>query len=1001
EDHKKPLFGVIFNTFSAEDDPLLFITVGHNRYFSVLQLFFQVTMYECMQDGKIKLLQAYADPCHFVGHGTAVNELKVYPRDHNMLLSVSRDNTMRLWNIQKGNCVVIFGGVDGHRDEVLSADFNIDGSKLISCGMDHSLKMWRMDNEPIQEAIRNSNYVDCVRWMGDFVLSKSCENCIILWKAGSLEERSWRVKEGKVSILHRFDYRDCDIWYMRFCIDSEQKVKFVICLNDADPPKLKCPDSCVCSETFAVFTCRNFFKVTGHEFSSVTKEIHLTRNFHGPLLNGTFQNLNSLEVINISDSMVNFIQNGAFSGLSKLKQLILSGNSIELLDNTGELFKDTRQLEILDLSRNQLNFLPDEPFRFLPNLKVLNVSYNHLLTARLGPRFQVTTSLHVLDFSGNKIDSVQAGDFAACHSWDLIPKSVNFSDCDLKTLEADAIKAFKNLDFLGLASNLDFTYENMTLYLEALSDVTLKKLDLSYTNFSNKINLSDFTVDNLGRLSLQELYLAGNEFSSIDENLLSYLSLKKLDLRSNRLQSLDNGIAKLDQLKHLDLANNEISSVSELFKDNVGNLEFFRIANNKLTEASGINLVKAVKATEVDLSDNLLESFNIPRQLMKLKILKLQRNKLSSLNNGEPLIGLKELTHLDVSENRLSALNAFMFRDSNFIGHVNFAKNEINTISHQSFVPNCPKFLDLSENKLEAVHHFGWHDVETIILRKNLISEIHEQAFFFLHGLKDLDIHGNFILELPVDVFSQATNITSLDMHSNNMSDSQMLYEVLKPLNSLKHIDISFNNFTNFDISPLPLSNNFELVDINLSFNRLKSINPEVFSTFKLLKTVDFSRNPFHCGCENVELQNWLKTTSVQILNTQNYGYICRSPIIRGGKTLMDFEIKTFECNRNLFYIVLFSSIGGGAMFIAVAIAIGCYLVKCRRKGNLDIQSKSESVDLLGYEKKAKSDPVNEAVSPDHYVQQIRNNYIQGSPSDTLIDVEFENPNLLIDTRAY
>lgn len=71
-----------------------------------------------------------------MGHGAAIHELKVHPVDDSLIISCSKDESIRLWNIRTSVCVAIFAGDKGHRDEVLSCDFHPLGKCFVSAGID-------------------------------------------------------------------------------------------------------------------------------------------------------------------------------------------------------------------------------------------------------------------------------------------------------------------------------------------------------------------------------------------------------------------------------------------------------------------------------------------------------------------------------------------------------------------------------------------------------------------------------------------------------------------------------------------------------------------------------------------------------------------------------------------------------------------------------------------------------------------------------------------------
>ncbi len=249
--------------------------------------------------GVIKVIDTYRRSLFLTlsGHGDEITDMKFSPTNEWLLLTSSKDESIRLWNLQRGVNVAVFTGHDGHRGQVLSIDWHCSGTKFVSGGMDNMIKMWKVlhdegdqqacselhndivDNEDgVETALRNSfqvtpedwgayidgaqsfsvsekqssssfrtvyrqrpcfstnkvhtDYVDCVQFVGDLILSKSVHNVVVLWKPLLIHEEDENDYDPKqddhqnvknsnripssILFLREFTINHCNSWFVRF-----------------------------------------------------------------------------------------------------------------------------------------------------------------------------------------------------------------------------------------------------------------------------------------------------------------------------------------------------------------------------------------------------------------------------------------------------------------------------------------------------------------------------------------------------------------------------------------------------------------------------------------------------------------------------------------------------------------------------------------------------------------------------------------------------------------
>lgn len=125
----------------------------------------QTLLVSCSSDLMIKIWDPskdYANVRTLAGHDHSVSAVRFLTLTNNLIVSASRDATLRIWDVLTGYCLRVIGSCDAWIRDVSPS---VDGRWLVSGGKDHKATVWELSNgssaEPKAVLIGHQNDIQC------------------------------------------------------------------------------------------------------------------------------------------------------------------------------------------------------------------------------------------------------------------------------------------------------------------------------------------------------------------------------------------------------------------------------------------------------------------------------------------------------------------------------------------------------------------------------------------------------------------------------------------------------------------------------------------------------------------------------------------------------------------------------------------------------------------------------------------------------------------------
>lgn len=136
---------------------------AHTRAVTGLDFAASGRLASCSGDLSIKVWDSandYANIRTLIGHEHTVSAVKFVPPQDSLLLSASRDKTVRVWQVDSGYCLRV---IKGHSDWVRTLAPSFDGQLFVSAGSDREARIVTIDTgETRAVAAGHEHVIECV-----------------------------------------------------------------------------------------------------------------------------------------------------------------------------------------------------------------------------------------------------------------------------------------------------------------------------------------------------------------------------------------------------------------------------------------------------------------------------------------------------------------------------------------------------------------------------------------------------------------------------------------------------------------------------------------------------------------------------------------------------------------------------------------------------------------------------------------------------------------------